>query len=189
MSLAAASVPLVAEWSLVGRDSDPVPASETDVDTIANEMASRADSAREVKDVLKSFHERIGLKTEAYEESGWNDMLQSYFRPQIDRALVDHRLAHQAAHERQCRSPVADKTDCAPGGQVIDRKSEMERWNAHWPPTARARRGCPEGAATNGNPEGLSAGFEAADETSRRLCNCPSRARRMRRARALAGRK
>ena len=40
------------------------------------------------KDVIKSFHERIGLKTEAYEESGWNDMLQSYFRPQIDRALA-----------------------------------------------------------------------------------------------------
>ena len=39
------------------------------------------------KDVIKSFHERIGLKTEAYEEEGWNDMLQSYFRPQIDRAL------------------------------------------------------------------------------------------------------
>jgi hypothetical protein len=39
------------------------------------------------KDELKSFHERIGLKTEAYEEQGWNDMLQSYFRPQIDRAL------------------------------------------------------------------------------------------------------
>ncbi|MGW6282289.1 SPFH domain-containing protein [Kribbella sp. NPDC055071] len=40
------------------------------------------------KDVLKSFHERIGLKTEAYTEHGWNDMLQSYFRPQIDRALA-----------------------------------------------------------------------------------------------------
>jgi uncharacterized membrane protein YqiK len=40
------------------------------------------------KDVIKSFHERIGLKTEAYEERGWNDMLQSYFRPQIDRALA-----------------------------------------------------------------------------------------------------
>ena len=40
------------------------------------------------KDVIKSFHERIGLKTEAYEESGWNDMLQTYFRPQIDRALA-----------------------------------------------------------------------------------------------------
>ena len=40
------------------------------------------------QDVIKSFHERIGLKTEAYEESGWNDMLQSYFRPQIDRALA-----------------------------------------------------------------------------------------------------
>ncbi|MFI7065876.1 SPFH domain-containing protein [Kribbella sp. NPDC050124] len=36
---------------------------------------------------LRSFHERIGLKTDAYEDDGWNDMLQSYFRPQIDRAL------------------------------------------------------------------------------------------------------
>ena len=40
------------------------------------------------KNVISSFHERIGLKTEAYEERGWNDMLQSYFRPQIDRALA-----------------------------------------------------------------------------------------------------
>jgi uncharacterized membrane protein YqiK len=40
------------------------------------------------KDVIKSFHERIGLKTQAYEDDGWNAMLQSYFRPQIDRALA-----------------------------------------------------------------------------------------------------
>jgi hypothetical protein len=40
------------------------------------------------EEVLKSFHERIGLKTDAYTDSGWNDMLQSYFRPQIDRALA-----------------------------------------------------------------------------------------------------
>ncbi len=40
------------------------------------------------EDTLKSFHERIGLKTDAYEDRGWNDMLQSYFRPQIDRALA-----------------------------------------------------------------------------------------------------
>jgi hypothetical protein len=39
------------------------------------------------QDVLKSFHERIGLKTEAYTDAGWDDMLKSYFRPQIDRAL------------------------------------------------------------------------------------------------------
>lgn len=39
------------------------------------------------EDVIKSFHERIGLKTDAYTDRGWNDMLQSYFRPQIDRAL------------------------------------------------------------------------------------------------------
>lgn len=40
------------------------------------------------KPVIQSFHERIGLKTEAYEDTGWSDMLQSYFRPQIDRALA-----------------------------------------------------------------------------------------------------
>jgi len=38
--------------------------------------------------VIQSFHERIGLKTDAYTASGWDDMLQSYFRPQIDRALA-----------------------------------------------------------------------------------------------------
>jgi len=40
------------------------------------------------KAVLQNFHERIGLKTDAYTDSGWLDMLQSYFRPQIDRALA-----------------------------------------------------------------------------------------------------
>ncbi len=40
------------------------------------------------KDTLKQFHERIGLKTHAYTSAGWDDMLQSYFRPQIDRALA-----------------------------------------------------------------------------------------------------
>ncbi|WP_433009385.1 SPFH domain-containing protein [Kribbella sp. CA-294648] len=39
-------------------------------------------------DVIQQFHERIGLKTEAYEDDGWNTMLQAYFRPQIDRALA-----------------------------------------------------------------------------------------------------
>jgi len=40
------------------------------------------------KDTLRSFHERIGLKTHAYTGAGWEEMLQSYFRPQIDRALA-----------------------------------------------------------------------------------------------------
>ena len=38
--------------------------------------------------VIQQFHERIGLKTDAYTQSGWDAMLQSYFRPQIDRALA-----------------------------------------------------------------------------------------------------
>jgi hypothetical protein len=38
--------------------------------------------------VIQQFHERIGLKTDAYTQEGWDAMLQSYFRPQIDRALA-----------------------------------------------------------------------------------------------------
>ncbi|QNE18812.1 band 7 protein [Kribbella qitaiheensis] len=38
--------------------------------------------------VIQQFHERIGLKTDAYTQAGWDAMLQSYFRPQIDRALA-----------------------------------------------------------------------------------------------------
>jgi hypothetical protein len=39
-------------------------------------------------EVIQQFHERIGLKTDAYTQEGWDTMLQSYFRPQIDRALA-----------------------------------------------------------------------------------------------------
>jgi len=37
---------------------------------------------------VELFHERIGLKTEAYSGSGWDRMLAQYFRPQIDRSLA-----------------------------------------------------------------------------------------------------
>lgn len=40
------------------------------------------------QDTLRQFHERIGLKTSAYEDEGWSAMLKDYFRPQIDRALA-----------------------------------------------------------------------------------------------------
>jgi len=40
------------------------------------------------QETLRQFHERIGLKTQAYEDEGWSLMLKDYFRPQIDRALA-----------------------------------------------------------------------------------------------------
>jgi uncharacterized protein YukE len=55
------------EWGLVGHDADPVPASETDVDTVAREMRSRADAARDVKDVLKGLADLDGWKGDAAE--------------------------------------------------------------------------------------------------------------------------
>jgi hypothetical protein len=42
-------------------------------------------------DKIADFHSAIGIKTAAYEDDGWNNMLAEYFRPQIDQAV--QRLA------------------------------------------------------------------------------------------------
>ncbi|MCD9199317.1 hypothetical protein [Aeromicrobium wangtongii] len=55
------------EWHLVGRDGDPVPASEHDVDVVAREMASRATAAGDVKDVLSALAKLDGWKGDAAE--------------------------------------------------------------------------------------------------------------------------
>lgn len=55
------------EWHLVGHDTDPVPAGEGDVDVVAREMQSRADAARDVKDVLKGLADLDGWKGDAAE--------------------------------------------------------------------------------------------------------------------------
>lgn len=39
------------------------------------------------ENVVKEFHENLGVKTEAWTEEGWNQLLQEYFEPQIERAL------------------------------------------------------------------------------------------------------
>jgi regulator of protease activity HflC (stomatin/prohibitin superfamily) len=39
------------------------------------------------RDTVADFHRQIGIKTGAYDEDGWRQMLQEYFRPQIDQAL------------------------------------------------------------------------------------------------------
>ena len=37
--------------------------------------------------ILRKFHENIGVKTEAWTDEGWTQMLRDYFEPQIERSL------------------------------------------------------------------------------------------------------
>lgn len=46
------------------------------------------------EDVIRAFHENLGVKTEAWDEDGWVTMLQEYFEPQIERALETAALRH-----------------------------------------------------------------------------------------------
>lgn len=46
------------------------------------------------EDTLRKFHENLGVKTEAWEEEGWREMLRQYFEPQIARAMEKAALNH-----------------------------------------------------------------------------------------------
>jgi hypothetical protein len=39
------------------------------------------------EDILREFHENLGVKTDAWKEDGWKQLLREYFEPQIERAL------------------------------------------------------------------------------------------------------
>lgn len=45
-------------------------------------------------DVFRAFHENLGVKTGAWTDEGWVDMLHQYFEPQIERALEAAALQH-----------------------------------------------------------------------------------------------
>lgn len=45
---------------------------------------------------LQKFHENIGVKTKAYEDEGWRQMLRDNFEPQIDRSLEAAALGFNA---------------------------------------------------------------------------------------------
>lgn len=45
-------------------------------------------------EVLKAFHTNLGVKTEAWTEDGWTQMLREYFEPQIERSLEAAALQH-----------------------------------------------------------------------------------------------
>lgn len=44
--------------------------------------------------VMQQFHENLGVKTRAYEDQGWKQMLNEYFAPQIERAMESVGLKH-----------------------------------------------------------------------------------------------
>lgn len=44
--------------------------------------------------VIKQFHENLGVKTKAWTDDGWQQMLNEYFAPQIERALESVGLKH-----------------------------------------------------------------------------------------------
>ena len=46
------------------------------------------------EDVLQEFHENLGVKTEAWTEEGWKDLLRDYVEPQIERAIESAALAY-----------------------------------------------------------------------------------------------
>lgn len=45
--------------------------------------------------VIRQFHENLGVKTGAWKNDGWIEMLDTYFGPQIERALEAAALKHK----------------------------------------------------------------------------------------------
>lgn len=56
---------------------------------------------------LRAFHENLGVKTEAWTEEGWEQLLFEYFEPQIARAMEDAALTRDW---RALRSDEAVRT-------------------------------------------------------------------------------
>ena len=82
-------------------------------------------------ETLRAFHEQIGLKTGAYEEEGWRDMLATYLRQPLQRAMSDATQgldwqalygdpATKAAWEAQVKELLPRYVEQAMGGAYFD---------------------------------------------------------------------
>lgn len=47
------------------------------------------------EEILKEFHENLGVKTEAWNSEGWTQLLQEYVEPQIERAIETAALNYK----------------------------------------------------------------------------------------------
>jgi hypothetical protein len=76
-----------------GVDSDPVEVvSQDDVRLLTDYQLFF--KLNQDPEVLRRFHENLGVKTDAWTNDGWTAMLAEYFEPQIERALETAALAY-----------------------------------------------------------------------------------------------
>lgn len=71
-----------------GTDGDFFSVTTKDGVTLSVEAAVRFELTSDC-DTLRQFHEKIGLKTEAFTDTGWATVLNNYFRSPLNRALTD----------------------------------------------------------------------------------------------------
>lgn len=71
-----------------GSDGDTFNVTTKDGVTLTVEAAVRFELTNDC-DTLRQFHEKIGLKTEAFTDEGWRNVLTNYFRSPLNRALTD----------------------------------------------------------------------------------------------------
>lgn len=80
---------------IAGKDGDTAPVqvvSKDDVRMLVDYQLYF--TLNQAEKVLKKFHERLGRKTDAWTEEGWDKMLREYFAPQIERSLESAALQH-----------------------------------------------------------------------------------------------
>ena len=69
-----------------GADSGPITVVSNDDQRLSVDYQLYFKLNRDEK-VLRKFHENIGVKTKAWTDDGWKQMLRDYFEPQIERSM------------------------------------------------------------------------------------------------------
>jgi hypothetical protein len=87
--------------SWIGRNCDePGCADRAEIEFVSKDgirMTAPIDvyfTLRQDEEALRRFHEEIGLKTQAWTEEGWVEMLRTYFDPSLDRGIDSAGLAY-----------------------------------------------------------------------------------------------
>lgn len=74
-----------------GGDITPITVVSADTQRLGTEFEAYF-TLNQDPETLQQFHENLGVKTEAWTEAGWTQMLNEYFKPSIERALESAAL-------------------------------------------------------------------------------------------------
>lgn len=77
-----------------GADVEPIVIVSQDQQQLGSEFEAYFTLNQNV-DVLRAFHENLGVKTEAWTPEGWDRLLAQYFKPSIERALESAALEYE----------------------------------------------------------------------------------------------